>query len=100
MKDTIYIISNENLMRVTKKLELNLLVLKLIKERYKYHQSHCTPEEFMNNHAKFYEKLAPIFLKANTIELNVEDLEDFIKIYNNHFVNDDSLHLKVYKVDE
>lgn len=102
MNDTIYIIYNENFTRATEKIKLNLLVLELIKEQYKYHQSYCTPDEFMNNHAKFYEKLAPIYLKANTIELNVEDLKDFIKIYNDHFTNDISLHLhlKEYKVDQ
>ncbi|WP_012818030.1 MULTISPECIES: hypothetical protein [Staphylococcus] len=102
MNDTIYIIYNENFTRATEKIKLNLLVLELIKEQYKYHQSYCTPEEFMSNHAKFYEKLAPIYLKASTIELDVEDLKDFIKIYNDHFTNDASLHLhlKEYKVDQ
>ncbi|MCM5673013.1 hypothetical protein ACSGFZ_03635 [Staphylococcus haemolyticus] len=102
MNDTIYIIYNENFTRATEKFKLNLLVLELIKEKYKYHQNYCTPDEFMNNHAKFYEKLAPIYLKASTIELNVEDLKDFIRIYNDHFTNDTSLHLhlKEYKVDQ
>lgn len=58
MNDTIYIIYNENFTRATEKIKLNLLVLELIKEQYKYHQSYCTPDEFMNNHAKFYLKVA------------------------------------------
>jgi hypothetical protein len=102
MNDTIYIIYKENFTRATEKSKLNLLVLELIKEQYKYHQSHCTQEEFMNNHAKFYKKLAPLYIKANTIELDVEDLKDFIRIYNDHFTNDASFHfhLKEYKVNQ
>lgn len=102
MNETIFVIYKENFTRATEKSKLNLLVLELIKEQYKYHQSHCTQEEFMNNHAKFYERLAPIYLKANTIELDVEDLKEFIRIYNDHFINDASLHfhLKEYKVNQ
>lgn len=67
--ETIYVIHNENFTKVTAKEELDIVVQELIEDEFKHNERHYNSEEFLEYHAAFYEKLAPIYIKSRVTAL-------------------------------
>jgi glycogen synthase len=101
--ETIYVIHNENFTKVTAgKEELDIVVQELIEDEFKHNERHYNSEEFLEYHAAFYEKLAPIYIKSRVTALFEEDVQEVINQFNEHYdyVADYEIHLTTYEVPE
>lgn len=100
--ETIYAIYNENFAKFSEQYSLDIIVQQLIEEEFLHNERHYSSEEFLEYHAGFYEALAPIYIKAKVTQLDVEDIQDLINKFNEHYDYDseNQLHLKTYLVPE